>query len=119
MADSVAQLHFATRSISDLPARGRAACQGFIESVTIVPVQEAPSFSAIVTDIDKHSLAVGAAGPKDGARRDRVRLVWLGRRRVPGIEAGTQLRFEGMVAERDGMPTMFNPRYEIIARQEH
>ena len=39
-------------------------------------------------------------------------------RRVPGISAGTQLRFEGMVAVRDGLPTIYNPRYEIIGKQE-
>jgi hypothetical protein len=48
-----------------------------------------------------------------------LRVIWLGRRKVPGIEPGTVLRLEGMVMLRDGMPTMFNPRYEILSRQEH
>lgn len=107
-----------TGAIRDLPSRGRVTCRGFIESVTIVPVQEAPAFSAIVTDVDKYDPTAGPA-PAGAPGRDRVRLIWLGRRRVPGIAAGTQLRFEGMVAERDGIATIFNPRYEIIARQEH
>ena len=29
-----------------------------------------------------------------------------------------ELRLEGMVTVRDGLPTMFNPRYEILSRQE-
>jgi hypothetical protein len=45
--------------------------------------------------------------------------VWLGRRRVPGIEAGTELRLEGMLSRSEGMPTMFNPRYEILSHQEN
>ena len=45
-------------------------------------------------------------------------MIWLGRRRIPGIDAGTELRLEGMVTVRDGLPTMFNPRYEILSRQE-
>jgi hypothetical protein len=45
-------------------------------------------------------------------------VVWLGRRRIPGIDAGTELRLQGMVTVRDGLPTMFNPRYEIVSRQE-
>jgi hypothetical protein len=44
--------------------------------------------------------------------------VWLGRRRVPGIEAGAQIRLEGMLSMNNGLPTMFNPRYEILSRQE-
>ncbi|HEV7166606.1 MAG TPA: hypothetical protein VGN49_01410 [Micrococcaceae bacterium] len=91
--------------------------------MTVLPPNEAPQFSAIVTDVDKHALApadrsgrnVRAQGPK---LNHRVRLIWLGRRRVPGISAGTQLRFEGMVAVRDGLPTIYNPRYEIIGKQE-
>lgn len=69
----------------------------------------------------------GAAQPPaaPGARRhrpfgpkDRLRVVWLGRRRIPGVDAGTELRLQGMVTVRDGLPTMFNPRYEILSRQE-
>ncbi len=52
-------------------------------------------------------------GPKE-----RLRVVWLGRRRIPGVDAGTELRLEGMVTMRDGLPTIFNPRYEILSRQE-
>ncbi|MGO4193329.1 hypothetical protein AB4Y67_16885, partial [Arthrobacter sp. YAF17] len=70
--------------------------------------------------------AAPAASPAaPGARRhrplgpkDRLRVVWLGRRRIPGVEAGTELRLRGMVTVRDGLPTMFNPRYEILSRQE-
>ncbi len=57
--------------------------------------------------------APAASGPKD-----RLRVVWLGRRRIPGVDAGTELRLQGMVTVRDGLPTMFNPRYEILSRQE-
>ncbi|MCZ2403761.1 hypothetical protein IV498_11325 [Paenarthrobacter sp. Z7-10] len=100
--------------ISALPVRGRALCCGTVHSVTILPPGEPPQFSAIVTDVDD---AVDA--PKAGRKvNHRVRLIWLGRRRVPGIGAGTELRFEGMVSIRDGLPTVFNPRYEIIGKQE-
>jgi hypothetical protein len=52
-------------------------------------------------------------------QRGRLRVIWLGRRRVPGIDAGTEVRLEGMLTVRDGVPTMFNPRYEILSRQEN
>lgn len=110
-------------AICDLPLRGRALCCGHIESVTVLPAKEAAQFSAIVTDVDKHlppaAGAVRSGGRLSGPKQNhRVRLIWLGRRRVPGILAGTQLRFEGMVSMRDGLPTIFNPRYEIIGKQE-
>lgn len=100
--------------ISALPVRGRALCSGTVHSVTILPAGEPPQFSAIVTDVDE----AGGAVRTDRKVNHRVRLIWLGRRRVPGIGAGTELRFEGMVSVRDGLPTVFNPRYEIIGKQE-
>ena len=97
--------------ISSLPARGRAVCAGVIDSVTIMPADRPPEFSAIVTDHELPGILT------DGLNH-RVRLVWIGRRRVPGILAGTRLRFEGMVSQRAGLPTIYNPRYEIIGTQE-
>ncbi|MCY1219353.1 hypothetical protein D9M72_313260 [compost metagenome] len=104
-------------------------CRGFIESVTYVPATQVATFTAIVTDHDlphnKGGLAPVAAEPpsarKPGGpgRRDRLRVVWLGRRRVPGVDPGCELRLEGMLTVRDGLPTMFNPRYEILSRQEN
>jgi hypothetical protein len=75
------------------------------------------SFVAILVDHEgalpgPHAVAVQRQGA------GRLRVIWLGRRRIPGIDAGTELRLEGMVTFRDGLPTMFNPRYEILSRQE-
>ena len=38
---------------------------------------------------------------------------------VPGIEAGTEVRLKGMLTQSEGLPTIFNPRYEILSRQEN
>jgi hypothetical protein len=62
--------------------------------------------------------AAGARRHRPSGPKDRLRVVWLGRRRIPGVDAGTELRLQGMVTVRDGLPTMFNPRYEILSRQE-
>ncbi len=40
-------------------------------------------------------------------------LVWLGRRRIPGIEPGVDLVATGRVSVHDGMRVMYNPRYEL------
>jgi RecJ-like exonuclease len=42
-----------------------------------------------------------------------VHLVWLGRRRIPGIEPGRTLIARGRVAEQEGTLVMFNPWYEL------
>ncbi|WP_311263343.1 hypothetical protein [Pseudarthrobacter sp. BRE9] len=101
--------------LGQLPDKGRVMCQGHIESVTFVPADRTPEFSAILSEDDAER---PAPGPKRG-RPPRLRVVWLGRRRVPGIEAGVQIRVEGTLARGLDMPTIFNPRYEILSRQEN
>lgn len=94
-------------TLAGLPERGRISHRGYVESITILPAQQAPTFTVSVVD--------HPAPP--GGRRTAVphlRLVFVGQRRVPGIWAGTRLRYEGMVAPIDGVATIFNPRYEIL-----
>ena len=43
-----------------------------------------------------------------------VRLQFIGRREIAGLEVGSTLRAEGMVGELDGKLTILNPSYEII-----
>ncbi|RZU32312.1 OB-fold nucleic acid binding domain-containing protein [Blastococcus saxobsidens] len=44
-----------------------------------------------------------------------VTLVWLGRRRIPGIEPGRSLTARGRFAAFDGRQVIYNPRYELIS----
>ena len=144
MANAPRQDPASAVSVRGLPDRGRVLCHGYIESVTYAPASHVAAFTAVVVDHDapknraaqaapagpvssagQPSAAEPAALPAAGPRRqrpavpkDRLRVVWLGRRRIPGIDAGTELRLQGMVTVRDGLPTMFNPRYEIVSRQE-
>ncbi|MBP3036780.1 OB-fold nucleic acid binding domain-containing protein [Arthrobacter sp. zg-ZUI100] len=99
--------------VSAMPARGRVYSGGYVQSITVVPATEPPRFTAMVED-------PGAAYRDPLSRKPvaRVRLVWVGQRRVPGVEAGTRLAFEGMVSTVDSYPTIYNPRYEIIGRPE-
>ncbi|WP_426999133.1 hypothetical protein [Pseudarthrobacter sp. N5] len=115
--------------VSRLPERGRVLCHGMIESVTYMPADQIAAFTAIVTDTEEYRRGAPAevipgtpASVRRRAvsgRRDRLRVIWLGRRRVPGIQAGTELRLEGMLTLDEGLPTIFNPRYEILSRQEN
>jgi hypothetical protein len=45
---------------------------------------------------------------------DTVLLVWLGQRRIPGIECGRTLRVRGRLGRLDnGGKAIYNPQYEI------
>jgi hypothetical protein len=44
-----------------------------------------------------------------------VTLVWLGRRRIRGIDPGRSLVARGRLTVRDGRKTVFNPAYELRA----
>lgn len=65
-------------------------------------------------------LVTEPAGPGElAAGGERLRLVWIGQRAVPGIEAGRWLHVEGFRADHDGVPTVFNPRYRLLAGAHH
>lgn len=42
-----------------------------------------------------------------------VTLVWMGRRRIPGIEPGRTMRVRGRMSVREGRKVLYNPYYEI------
>lgn len=43
-----------------------------------------------------------------------ITLLFLGRRRIPGITVGRRLSAHGRPIVRDGVRTMVNPRYELL-----
>jgi hypothetical protein len=44
-----------------------------------------------------------------------VTLVWLGRRKIPGIEPGRNIRVAGRIScAANGHRVLFNPRYELL-----
>ena len=45
-----------------------------------------------------------------------VTLVWLGRRRIRGIDPGRDVVARGRLTRRDGRLTVFNPSYELRAQ---
>jgi hypothetical protein len=93
--------HGATR-MSDLKDRQVATVTGTVRAVTLRPRVNVP---ALVVDL------------YDGSRT--INLIWLGRRTIGGIEPGTYLRATGRVTYVRGMPTIFNPAYEIVPSRGH
>lgn len=66
------------------------------------------------------SVEANAKGCAGGVRAelfdgtDTVTLVWLGQRRIPGIDSGRKLLVHGRLGKLDnGAKAIYNPRYEI------
>lgn len=88
--------------IIDLVDRSEASVGGAVRSVTLRPRVNVP---ALVVEI------------YDGSKI--LNLIWLGRRRIGGIVPGTYLTAHGRVTYRHGIPTIFNPAYEIRPDRGH
>lgn len=76
--------------------RRRFCVAGTLRTVTLRPRGGAPALEAELYD-----------------GSDVIDLVWLGRRRIAGIEPGQMVRAEGLISVQDGRKVMFNPRYEL------
>lgn len=97
--DSVCTAVGATK-IVDAPRRERIRIAGLIRGVTLRPVGGVPALEADLFD--------GSGS---------VHVVWLGRRRIAGIDPGTQLIAEGRIGEERGRLIMFNPAYTLLPRK--
>jgi hypothetical protein len=42
-----------------------------------------------------------------------IRVIWLGRRKIPGIVEGRSIKICGRLTCNTEQPTIFNPRYEL------
>jgi hypothetical protein len=84
-------------TVANLPDRLPAVVCGTIRTTTLRPRAGTPALVAEVYD------GTGV-----------LTVVWLGRRSIAGIEAGRRIRVSGRVAQRDGRPVVFNPRYELL-----
>lgn len=47
-----------------------------------------------------------------------INVIWLGRRKIPGIVAGRTMKVCGRLTGNTGKPTIFNPRYELRPTQQ-
>lgn len=84
--------------IKDQPERCVANLHGTLRSVTLRPVDGVSALEAELYD--------GSA---------TLTLIWLGRRRIEGIEPGRTLTVHGRVGRRGTERVLYNPRYELDA----
>lgn len=93
---SSAGTHGAT-PIRDVPDRELVCVCGTVRDVNVRPGEE--QMPALIAELD------------DGT--GTLRLVWLGRRSITGIEPGRTLSASGRVCFKQGVPVIFNPSYDL------
>lgn len=84
-------------SIADAPDRERVKLRGALSTVTLRPRAGVPALEAELND------GTGV-----------ITVVWLGRRRIAGIEPGRSIEVEGRIGAHEGIRVLYNPRYELI-----
>ena len=82
--------------IAEAKDRERVQIQGVLRTVTLRPRGGVPALEAELYD--------GSAV---------VTVVWLGRRRIAGIEPGRAIQVMGRLGRQNKARVMFNPRYEL------
>ncbi len=73
-----------------------ATMSGVLSAVTLRPRENVPAVEADLFDGSGHIL-----------------LVWLGRRRIRGIEPGRSIVVTGRITHSADQPAVFNPSYEL------
>lgn len=87
--------------IKEAVDRSRVEIRGTLRHVTLRPRSGVPALEAELYD--------GSGS---------VTVVWLGRRRIAGIEPGASVAVRGRLSTQDGVRVIYNPRYELRARPE-
>lgn len=83
--------------IAELEPRSLGVAQGSVQMLTLNPRAGSAWLEA-----DLH----------DGT--GTLRLIWMGRRVIPGIVPGAKLRVNGRVTLHEGRPAIFNPAYDLL-----
>ena len=83
-------------AIADAPEREQVIVSGVLRTVTLRPRGGVPALEAELDD---------GSGV--------ITVVWLGRRRISGVDPGRSVTVAGCIGRQGGVPIMFNPRYEL------
>jgi RecG-like helicase len=87
-----------TVRIAEAPVRQRAKIAGVIKRITVRPAEGNEALEALITD-----------------GTGEMRLVWMGRRSIPGLTLGTKVVVEGLIAEQRSERRIVNPSFEFSA----
>ncbi len=76
--------------------RERVLVQGVLRTVTLRPRGGVPALEAELYD-----------------GTSVITVIWLGRRRIAGIEPGRAIQIQGRIGTQNSCRVMYNPRYEL------
>jgi hypothetical protein len=83
-------------AVSHCSLGGEVCIAGVLRAVVLRPLAGVPTLEAELYD--------GSGS---------VTLVFLGRRRIRGVDPGRSLVARGRLTKREGQPTLYNPSYEL------
>lgn len=83
--------------VADAPDREPVRLRGTLRSVTLRPRGGVPALEAELYD---------GSGT--------LTVVWLGRRRIAGIDPGRAIEVSGRVGSQDDARVLYNPKYELL-----
>ncbi|QLQ17271.1 MAG: OB-fold nucleic acid binding domain-containing protein [Micropruina sp.] len=84
-------------TLAECGDRSRGTFRGTISMLTMKPRSGTPWLEAEFTD---------GSGT--------VTLIWMGRRGIPGVVAGRELKVTGRISDVDGQRRIYNPHYELL-----
>ena len=85
-----------TVRIADAEPRSRVRLAGVVRRITVKPLEGHESLEALLYD-----------------GTGEVTVVWMGRRSIPGLNLGTRLVVDGLLAEQRGERRIVNPVFEF------
>lgn len=89
--------HAGCGKLSEVGDRQVASIRGTLQTVTLQPRAGLPALEAELFD-----------------GTDVLTLIWLGRRRIGGIDCGRKLIATGRITTVEGRRAMYNPRYQLL-----
>lgn len=87
-----------TVRMRDAVTRSRVKLAGVVRRITVRPLEGSESLEAVLDD-----------------GTGEVTVVWMGRRSIRGLNLGTRLVVEGLLAEQRSERRMVNPSFEFAA----
>ena len=87
-----------TVRVREANPRSKVKLAGVVRRITVRPIEGSESLEALLYD-----------------GTGEVRVVWMGRRSIKGLNLGTRLVVEGLLAEHRSERRLVNPTFEFAA----
>jgi RecG-like helicase len=103
----------AETEVDELPGNPDAAA---IKEISAVADRQVVTVRGVVNALEmkpREGIPWLEAELSDGS--GSITLIWMGRKEVPGVRTGRELKVQGRLASASGKRMLYNPRYELIA----